>query len=214
MLVDTGWDTDAGMILKYLARIGRSPQEITHIAITHGHRSHLGGVKRLRDLSRAQVCSHASEAPIVAGERKAHPIAFWPPLPVALIPFRIISHLPIFEHDPCPVPRHLVDGDEVGPLRVVHTPGHTDGHLAFSYEDDAVIAVGDAVATWPRFGAGWPGFNLHEQQYRASLVTLVERAPSAVGPGHGVPIVAHTARRLRTLIRGRRFAKARARTRS
>ncbi len=109
---------------------------------------------------------------------------------------------------------NLADGDEVGPLVVLHTPGHTDGHLAFSYEGGAVIAVGDAVATWPRFGAGWPGFNLHEQQYRASLVRLVDRAPKAVGPGHGAPVVVDTGRRLRTLIRGRRFAKARARTRS
>jgi glyoxylase-like metal-dependent hydrolase (beta-lactamase superfamily II) len=106
------------------------------------------------------------------------------------------------------VTRLIPDGLPVGPLEVLATPGHTAGHLAFRYRD-SVIAVGDAVATWPRFGAGWPGFNLDEQLYRVSLVKLVDLAPRVVGPGHGAPIVRDTPRLLRTLIAGRGFATAR-----
>ena len=210
VLVDTGWDPDAGMILKYLNRIGRSPQDITHIAITHAHRSHLGGLKRLADMSGAQVCSHGTEAPIIDGTMPAHPIRLWPPLPLSLVPFRIISHLPILNHTPRAVDRaDLVNGSCVGPLEVLHLPGHTTGHLAFRYHG-SVIAVGDAVATWPRFAAGWPGFNRDDKRYRVSLVELVELKPKVVAPGHGAPIVTDTAIRLRTLIRGRGFAAARA----
>jgi glyoxylase-like metal-dependent hydrolase (beta-lactamase superfamily II) len=200
-LVDTGWDDDAHMVLKYLASVGRSPVEIEHIALTHAHRSHLGGLATLAELSRAEVSCHAAEADIVEGKERARPIRLWPLRPLVLMPFRIVSHLPIAGHRPCRVhDRSLVEGSEVGPLSVLHTPGHTPGHLAFLY-DDSVLVVGDAIATWPEFGPGWPGFNLDEEQYRESLERLVELEPQVVGPGHGDPIVEDTANRVRALSR-------------
>jgi glyoxylase-like metal-dependent hydrolase (beta-lactamase superfamily II) len=209
-LVDTGWDADAGIILRYLEDIGRSPSEIEHIALTHAHRSHLGGVKRLVELSGANVWCHATEAPIVEGREKAHPIRLWPPLPVRLIPFRIISWLPILKHRPAEVkPEHyVVEGERVGPLTVLHTPGHTEGHLAFRY-GASVLAVGDAVATWPKkFSAGWPGFNRDNREYRQSLMRLVASDPDVVCPGHGDAIVHDTADRMRALVRGRKFRRS------
>ncbi len=201
-LVDTGWDDDANMILKYLASIGRSPAQIRHIALTHAHRSHLGGLATLAGLSRAQVCCHFTEAPIVERRTIAHPIRLWPPRPLVLMPFRIASWLPVEPHTPWPVDRDdLVDGSTVGPLTVVHTPGHTPGHLAFLYGD--VLVAGDAIATWPKFGPGWPGFNMDEARYQESLRRLISLKPRVVGPGHGEPIVDDAAREIRTLTRPR-----------
>lgn len=209
-LVDTGWDDDAGAILRYLDDIGRSPAEISHIAMTHYHRSHLGGLARLARISGAEVSSHASEAPVIEGTRRAHPVALLPLRPLPLIPFRIISWTPLYKHVPWHVKRFLQEGDEVGPLTVVHTPGHTAGHLAFRYRE-SVLVVGDAVATWPlRLSAGWPGFNRDDTEYRRSLVKLVRGRPDVVGPGHGDAIVENTAAQLDTLIRGRKFKDARA----
>ena len=94
-------------------------------------------------------------------------------------------------------------------MTVIHTPGHTPGHLVFSYRDSA-LAVGDAVATWPKFGPGWPGFNQDERQYRQSLRRVVELEPDVVCPGHGDAITEDTAVRLRTLIRDRRSRGPRA----
>lgn len=199
-LVDTGWDTDARYIVRYLEDIGRSPADIRCIALTHAHRSHLGGLARLVQLSHAPVRSHAAEAPIVEGRERARPIPLWPPLPLRLLPFRVTSHLPVLRHVPCEVhPDYLDEGDRVGPLTVLYTPGHTKGHLAFLYRD-SVLVVGDAVATWPRFGAGWPGFNADEPEYRRSLRRLVDAAPRVVCTGHGEAIVEDTADLLRTLV--------------
>jgi glyoxylase-like metal-dependent hydrolase (beta-lactamase superfamily II) len=187
-LVDTGWDTDAHIILEYLASIDRSPTEIRHIALTHAHRSHLGGLATLAALSGAKVWCHETEAPIIRGDARAHPINLWPPLPVRLVPFRILSWLNLPKHQPWRELTYVGDR-EIGPLTVIHTPGHTPGHLAFVYRG-SVLAAGDAVATWPRLGPGWPGFNLDERLYRASLWKLVQMAPQVVGPGHGDAIVA------------------------
>jgi glyoxylase-like metal-dependent hydrolase (beta-lactamase superfamily II) len=150
-----------------------------------------------------------AEVPVIEGRRRAHPVRLLPLLPLRLIPFRIVSWLPLYKHEPCAVTRHIDGGSRVGPLEVIATPGHTPGHLAFRYRD-SVLVVGDAVATWPMFAAGWPGFNLDNAEYRRSLVKLVRLAPDVVCPGHGDAVVEDTAARLRTLIRGRKFRAARA----
>jgi glyoxylase-like metal-dependent hydrolase (beta-lactamase superfamily II) len=213
-LVDTGWDTDARTILRYLDDIGRSPAQIEYIALTHTHRSHLGGVARLKEFSGAMVRCHETEAPIVEGRRRAHPIRLWPPFPLRLYLFRIISHLPILAHVPCEVDKAnaLGQGSRIGPLTVIPTPGHTPGHLAFGYQtEQLLLVVGDAVATWPYFSAGWPGFNLDEHEYRRSLKRLVELEPGIVCPGHGDAITDDTANRVRRLVRSRKFRKLDAR---
>jgi len=61
-LVDTLFDDDAYMIIEYLLRIGRSAHELTDIVLTHAHRSHLGGLARLKKLSGATVWAHDREA--------------------------------------------------------------------------------------------------------------------------------------------------------
>jgi glyoxylase-like metal-dependent hydrolase (beta-lactamase superfamily II) len=208
-VVDSGWDDDAHMILHYLAGIGRSPRQIKHIVLTHSHRSHLGGVAALKEISGAKVYAHAAEAPIIAGTKSADPIKLWPPFPLRLYPFRILSWFPKFgisflNHKKCDVDHCVTEGAKIGPLTVMHTPGHTDGHLSLRF-GKSVIAVGDAVATWPKFAAGWPGFNRDDAQYRESLKRIVALEPQIVGPGHGDALIADTANRLKTLVQGSKF---------
>ena len=75
-LVDTLFEGDARLVLDALRRLGRSAADLKRIAITHGHRSHLGGLAALKRASGATVYAHRWEADIVAGER----IATWPNL--------------------------------------------------------------------------------------------------------------------------------------
>ena len=41
----------------------------------------------------------------------------------------------------------LADGQVVGPLRVVASPGHTPGHVSFLDEERGVLLVGDCLGT-------------------------------------------------------------------
>ena len=103
------------------------------------------------------------------------------------------------KHPPCPVDRALAEGDAVGPLQVIHIPGHTPGHMAFHDERRGVLAVGDAVASWPRLDAGWPAFNLNERLYRLSFRRLPEFEARVVAVGHGEPITEGAADRVHEL---------------
>src|SRR5262249_21770072 len=67
-LIDTLWDVDAHRILDEIKRIGRTLTDLKHVVLTHGHRSHLGGLATLKRMSRALVYCHAWEADIVQGE--------------------------------------------------------------------------------------------------------------------------------------------------
>lgn len=199
-LIDTGWDDDAHVILNYLWSIGRSPTELRHIAITHAHRSHLGGLATLQGLSQADVCAHSAEAPIIAGRKRARPVKLDYLRPLILYPFRILALLNLPKHVPCDVTRDLKDKDTIGGLEVIFTPGHTEGHLAFYHPGHKVLIAGDAVATWPKFSAGWPGFNEDDELYQKSLAKLVAMEPRWVGTGHGDPIKNAAPTRLENLL--------------
>jgi glyoxylase-like metal-dependent hydrolase (beta-lactamase superfamily II) len=85
-------------------------------------------------------------------------------------------------------------------LQVIHTPGHSPGHLAFWWPERRVLFAGDAIATWPEFAAGWPAFNLNVKQHRASLRRMAELDAEVVAVGHGEPIRSEGARRVRSLV--------------
>jgi glyoxylase-like metal-dependent hydrolase (beta-lactamase superfamily II) len=200
-LVDTLFDSDPRLVLDLIHRIGRSPSDLKHIALTHAHRSHLGGAAKLRELTGALVYAHEWEADIIAGERLAQPVSLRPEGALATYPMRLGLALGRPRHRPCPVDRSVSEGDQIGPLRVLHIPGHTPGSLAF-YDERGVLAVGDAVATWPRVGAGWPGFNLNEGQYRISFRRLAQIEAQVIAVGHGDPLTERAADRVHELAEG------------
>jgi glyoxylase-like metal-dependent hydrolase (beta-lactamase superfamily II) len=205
-LIDTLFDTDAGRILDRISAIGKSVEDLKRIVLTHAHRSHLGGLATLKDLSGATVYSHPWEADIVAGERTAQPISPIPMRPLSIY-WRVYylqfgAALGRGKHPPCSVDATLEDGDTVGPVRVLHTPGHTPGHLAFWWPERRVLIAGDAIATYPVFAPGWPVFTLNPTQHRVSLNRMAELDPEVLAVGHGDPITAGAAVRLRSLVEG------------
>jgi glyoxylase-like metal-dependent hydrolase (beta-lactamase superfamily II) len=200
-LIDTLYETDGRRVLAEIRRLGRSPADLKRIALTHAHRSHLGGLAVLKRASGARVLSHEWEADIIAGERKAQPVTVLPRLPLrAWFPFQVGLALGRGKHPPCPVDEPLGEGDELAGLQVLHVPGHTPGHLAFWAPEHRLLLTGDAIATWPRFEAGWPAFNLNPEQQRASIRRMAALEPMAVAVGHGDPIQQGAADRVHSLV--------------
>ena len=190
-LVDTLWNADARVVLEAIHRLGRRPSQLRRIAITHGHRSHLGGAATLKRVSGASIHAHVAEADILAGKRRA-PRARLTPWPPKLIPFRIGLALGVPKHTPFPVDESLSAGDAFGPFQVVHAPGHSPGHLAFWWPERRALIAGDAIATWPSVDAGWPGFQLDPPAHERSLQQMAALEPLVVGVGHGEPLTHDT----------------------
>jgi glyoxylase-like metal-dependent hydrolase (beta-lactamase superfamily II) len=192
-LIDTLYDTDGGRILAAIRRLGRTPRDLTRIVLTHGHRSHLGGLAALKRLSGATVYAHAWEADIIAGERKAQPVTWRPVRPLRtwwqIYHLQLGINLGFGSHPACPIDRAVDEGDALGPLQVVHAPGHSPGHLALFWPERKTLFAGDAIATWPALAPGWPSFTLNPTKHRDSLRRMAELEPSVVAVGHGEPIV-------------------------
>ena len=140
-VVDSGPPGSAARVLRALRRAGRTADEVEQIVITHYHPDHLGGLAGLLRHVPARVGVHAVEAGAVCGDA---------PMPAPLRYPRLAAHLaPAMRLVPrCRVDTTLQDGDELpvlGGLRVVHTPGHTPGHIALYLPQRGVVIAGDAL---------------------------------------------------------------------
>ncbi len=95
---------------------------------------------------------------------------------------------------PHPVARALQEGEEVAGFTVLHTPGHSPGHVALWREADRVLILGDVLNNM-NVMTGIPG--LHEPpaiftpdpaRNRASARRLAALRPALTCFGHGAPL--------------------------
>jgi len=49
-----------------------------------------------------------------------------------------------FDVEPIMVDEQISDGDTIGSLKVIHTPGHTPGHISLYYEEDKLLLGADS----------------------------------------------------------------------
>ncbi|ADV66436.1 MBL fold metallo-hydrolase [Deinococcus maricopensis] len=144
-LVDTGLPGREEAVLALLREAGASPGDVRRIVLTHQDLDHVGSAAALARMTGAQVLAHADDAPFIDGRQRA----------VKLPPPSVLSTLPPGARammkrgaDPVTITRTLADGevlDVAGGVRMLHTPGHTPGHLSLYVPSDRVLIAGDAV---------------------------------------------------------------------
>jgi glyoxylase-like metal-dependent hydrolase (beta-lactamase superfamily II) len=148
-LVDTGLKKAPARIVAGLAAIGKTPQDVTRIVLTHAHIDHAGGAAGVAKLTGAEVTAHSADAPYAAEGSS-------PPQGTAGFVGRLVSRRPA-RFEPVEVARPLADGDLLdvgGGLRVVHTPGHSPGHVSLLHEPTRLLITGDAI--FNVLGLRWP----------------------------------------------------------
>ena len=139
-LVDCGISRAPARIVAGLAGIGRTPKDVTRILLTHAHSDHAGGAREMvTRTGTAGVGIHEDDVEYVLAGHNA-------PGPQTTMG-RLLARGPV-HFDPIEASEVLVDGqvlDVAGGLRVVHTPGHTPGHVSLLHEDSGVLITGDAI---------------------------------------------------------------------
>lgn len=166
-VVDPGGDVD-----DILAEIAARDLKVEKILLTHGHIDHVGGTAEL-----ARRLGVAIEGP----QREE---AFWlDQLPEQCRMFG-------FPDTPALTPdRWLEDGDTVTVgdqvLDVIHTPGHTPGHVCFIHRPSKLAIVGDVLFAGSIGRTDFPRGN-HGALIRAIREKLFPLGDDfAFIPGHG-----------------------------
>jgi glyoxylase-like metal-dependent hydrolase (beta-lactamase superfamily II) len=189
-LVDCGLRGAPRRIVAGLAAVGRHPRDVTRILLTHAHGDHAGGARTMVDSSGVPgVDVHEDDAEHVRSGRSA-PLA-------ATTLGRLISRGPTSRFGAAPVVRELRDRellDVAGGLEVLHTPGHTPGHISLLHHPSGVLITGDAIfnmrsrITWP-----WGATCTSATRNRSSARILGEVEYDVAAFTHG-PEIRHHAR--------------------
>jgi glyoxylase-like metal-dependent hydrolase (beta-lactamase superfamily II) len=147
-LVDAGLRRASGRILAALAEIGVRAAEVRRVVLTHAHADHAGGLPKIIEMTGAEVHSHERESVYLRDGRG-------PQYDRSSRQARLIGRLGRRKLPTVAVTQEFRDGLLIpGDLRVVHTPGHTPGHVSLLHEPSGVLITGDAVFNVRRLS--WP----------------------------------------------------------
>lgn len=177
----------AGPVLDALARERIPLTSVRWIVLTHGDGDHWGGAAALVERSGAQVAAHEAERAYLDGTR----------MPPFSLPKRLLIGLGGRRAVPPRVDRWLRDGETVGRLEVIHTPGHTPGHICLQAGTDLI--AGDAFTTGERFSEVPRLMSADAAGARRAIRALAGREISRAFSGHGPP-ADDAAGRLRELV--------------
>lgn len=188
-LIDSGFPKHAAALEQDIRSVGREPGDLTNILITHAHPDHLGSAVHLSG-GTTPISLHQADAEVAAAGTIEPTMTAGPGFLTGIL-FKLFipnkaAEFPSFVPD-----KMFQDGDMLdiaGGIEVVHTPGHTKGHVSLHWKKDAgLMLVGDAAANAAGLGymLGYDDVPLGVK----SAAKLAGRSFEAAVFGHGKPIL-------------------------
>jgi glyoxylase-like metal-dependent hydrolase (beta-lactamase superfamily II) len=175
-VIDPGDEAD--LIISTLKKLSLCPD---FILLTHGHFDHIGAVPSLAASFSSvslQIAIHRLDSEYLGADSyKIHSLSIKAAMGDASFIDALWKKMPTAD-------LLLEEGGTIGPLTVLHLPGHTSGSAAFWDKQAGVLFTGDTLFedSWGR--TDLPGGN--ERQIMASLNRLFKMDPNIkVYPGHG-----------------------------
>jgi glyoxylase-like metal-dependent hydrolase (beta-lactamase superfamily II) len=131
MLFDCGLPESLGQMETQLAAIDESLDQVVRVLVTHQDADHAGALNELVTRTGAQTLAHVDDAPYIDGRK------------------RPLGTDDEHRYPPAPIDMGVVGGERLrtkaGPAHLVHTPGHTPGHLSIYFPRDKLLIAGDAL---------------------------------------------------------------------
>jgi glyoxylase-like metal-dependent hydrolase (beta-lactamase superfamily II) len=173
ILIDTATKADGSLLIPEIESCGYKVSDLETIIITHTHPDHVGGLAKLKSLSNARIAAHELEAKYISKEEtyQGPPGAQYQ------------------GHPGTPIDDLLRDGQIYEGLLVIHTPGHTPGHISLLDKEAGLLLAGDAI----RNDAGVLNpmsdvYNFDPVLHRKSIKKLSNYTFTKVIMGHGDPV--------------------------
>jgi glyoxylase-like metal-dependent hydrolase (beta-lactamase superfamily II) len=165
VVVDPGYQTQGDMLRGALAARGLSPDDVRTVLATHLHSDHVSALPQL-----GEVDLHVHEAELATPHARAG--RGW-------------------RDRAAERPLSGAAGEVLPGVRWIHTPGHTDGHVAFLAEtEDGLVAIaGDTPGPDPSWFAEGrlPDDHPRRDEHLAAFRAIREAGPTVLIPGHNPP---------------------------
>jgi glyoxylase-like metal-dependent hydrolase (beta-lactamase superfamily II) len=219
-LIDTGLETEASRnaLSAALEAIGYGLEDIERLILTHYHRDHMGLAEAIRESAEhLEVLAHFDAAPMVERftvERDENLDGTAELFAEYGVPTGVVEAMSAYRQEkmnsepalcrPTRVDRLLSGGEHLPfkdfDLEVIHSPGHTAGHILLHHAKSGVLVTGDQILggavpnteNYYRAGLPEPGDPLRRRprfkgllEYRRSLQALRRRSFSKILPGYG-----------------------------
>lgn len=195
VLVDAGFPGKAQLVFDALRELGRSPKDLKHLVLTHGHPDHIGSAAAIVKETGAATYLHPADIPFAESGGPFRPMTAGRGL--MKIVFRLVWDQN-GRTEPFRVDRALVDGETLplaGGLRVVHLPGHCAGQVALVMGGDRLLIAGDVCTNI--LGLADPvGFE-DEAEGRRSQREIALHTFDAAAFGHGSMIASGASKQVR-----------------
>ena len=168
VLVDTGFGASRREAVK-------AAGEVDVIINTHFHLDHAYGNQFF---PKAQIWAHALDAPALRSEGQFRAYTGFPEM----------REFPDFPGGPPTqvVDRELADGEVLDfgdiVLKVIHTPGHTPGHISLFEPKVGILFSGDIDLS--PFGPWYGNVRSDLQEFRRSIKRLIDLNPKVIVTGH------------------------------
>lgn len=208
ILVDTGYPGQLASIRKAVEGEGVAFERIDQVILTHHDIDHIGGLASLRrELARpVTVMAHSVEKAYIEGEKTPLKLARLEANPAAQTAEQkaFLRQLQTaFQNSFSRVDETLADGQILpycGGVRLIHTPGHTLGHMCLYFERIKALIAGDALTIRQgELAMLDPALNYDTELCRQSLRKLAQLDIDLVITYHGGLYRGDAARRIGAL---------------
>ena len=187
-LVDTGLPGSTDQLFAALHQAGKNPADIKRIILTHLHADHSGNAAAIQRQTGARVYAHHTDAQLLEQGVSGRPLTLTPGLLNQLI-YKVVIKGPLTSVEPVAVDEKLSDGDVIpllGGIQVVHTPGHSAGHVALLLPSEGMLIAADMCS----HVLGLAYSTLYEDQAlgRQSILKAAALSFDTAVFGHGRPL--------------------------
>ena len=180
-LIDAAMSFSVQGILRETAKLHKP---LTRLVLTHAHLDHVGALDALKKLvPEAKVYISERDSALLGGDRSLR--AGEPQTPIkGSVPTKVATRPDVL----------LYEGDTLGSLKAISTPGHTPGSMSFLDQRTGALIVGDAFQTFRATAVSGKKVPLFPfpamatwslDQALASAYKLIDIAPSLLAVGHG-----------------------------